>query len=861
MAPLAAWAQGATTPEPSPATPAPATTTPAPTAAAEPQAPEPIKGTKPTGDDDAGTAATKDSGKRGDEDVRTAPPGNPSGAANNAPPTPSATSAAPPGPPTRRGLGSRGTTAATLPAATPGVTPPAPSGTASSPNAPETLVPAAFSAGHKLVLEAREAFRRRDATRLATLRSALHTQGHPLTSWVDYWEMHARLGSLNAEEVEAFYTRWRGRYVEDRLRNDWLLELGRRRAWTAFANDLPRFRMNDDREVTCYALLAQHLNAKTAAASTNATTKTSALDAWLEQRDADDGCHLMASTLLDAKVFSQDEVWAKVRHAVDMGRLRSARHASSLLGDAQADAVAEALQNPTRFLGEARGDKVGKPSRLIKTAKLPEPGRASPASDNKKDATRRHPAVIALAIARVAQTDVEDAANTLRERWTQALPAPLLAWAWSQVAEQSALRHQAQALDHYKEAIKAHDQAKPRSSRLDGFGEDALGWLVRAALRSPEPARWALVQRAIESMRPASITAEPAWTYWLSRAQAQNAKLGADGDEQRKASKQGLMSLAPEIHFYGLLAAEELGQGFTPPPPAAPSSDDERQAARDHAGLRSGLLMLAIGLRDEGVREWNYSLRGMDDRALIAAAQWACERQVWDRCINTSDRTRTMADLSQRFPTPFLKELSTRTREIGLDAAYVYGLIRQESRFITDARSHVGASGLMQLMPGTAKWTANKIGVPYSRELITDPTLNMQLGTQYLKLVLDDFGGSQAMAAAAYNAGPSRPRRWREGAVMEAAAWAESIPFNETRDYVKKVLANTVIYSHLLASGGTGKAASAATSAPAPTVAPASSAASLAATTAPLATTLKGRLGLTIGPRESAAPQPNRDLP
>ena len=130
-----------------------------------------------------------------------------------------------------------------------------------------------------------------------------------------------------------------------------------------------------------------------------------------------------------------------------------------------------------------------------------------------------------------------------------------------------------------------------------------------------------------------------------------------------------------------------------------------------------------------------------------------------------------------------------RAQEIGLDPAYVYGLIRQESRFIMDARSGVGASGLMQVMPATARWTAKKIGLPTSRRrMITDRDTNLHLGTTYLKLVLDDFGGSQALAAAAYNAGPGRPRNWRDGPVLEAAIWAENIPFTETRDYVKKVL-------------------------------------------------------------------------
>ena len=185
------------------------------------------------------------------------------------------------------------------------------------------------------------------------------------------------------------------------------------------------------------------------------------------------------------------------------------------------------------------------------------------------------------------------------------------------------------------------------------------------------------------------------------------------------------------------------------------------------------------------MREWNFSLRGMNDRALLAAAS----APATPRCgtaASTPATAREEIDIDQRFPLPFRKEVIARANEIGLDPTYVYGLIRQESRFIMDARSHVGASGLMQIMPATARWTARKIGLNYTQDMIADREVNLRLGTSYLKLVLDDFGGSQAMAAAAYNAGPSRPRRWREGPALEPAAWAENIPFSETRDYVRR---------------------------------------------------------------------------
>jgi soluble lytic murein transglycosylase len=151
---------------------------------------------------------------------------------------------------------------------------------------------------------------------------------------------------------------------------------------------------------------------------------------------------------------------------------------------------------------------------------------------------------------------------------------------------------------------------------------------------------------------------------------------------------------------------------------------------------------------------------------------------------------------------PHKQAVVERSKAIGLDPAYVYGLIRQESRFIVEARSGVGASGLMQVMPATARWTAKKIGLTgFKTKQLNDSDTNIAIGTGYLKLVLDDFAGSMPLAAAAYNAGPSRPRAWRPASgapSLEAAVWAENIPFVETRDYVKKVLSNTTLYAALL---------------------------------------------------------------
>ena len=641
--------------------------------------------------------------------------------------------------------------------------------------------------GDDAVIEAREALRKKDKARLLALRASVVQAGHPLAMWVDYWELGNRLAEAQQPELDAFYARWPASYVEDRLRNDWLLELGKRRDWANFSRDFPRFRMNDDREVTCYSLLVQH--------QAGADVRAAARAAWFAQRDLDDGCKLLASTLFEARQLSTEDAWTKARLAVEFNRPRAAGAAAAMVDPAASAQVAELFGNPAKALNRAGGNLSPTASELA-----------------------------LLALLRLAASDPEAAAAKLEGGLQRRLPAPLAAAAWAGTAKQAAMKLMPQAVDYSQRAWRLQGKAAPV------WSDDTLGWLARAALRLPadEADRWVLVQRAVEAMS-AEEQRDATWVYWHSRAMMARAKPGAEGDADRLAAKAGFESIASQMNFYGKLATEELGGRVALPPRPVALSDAETGAARGQPGLARALQLIDLGLRNEGVREWNYSLRGLGDRELLAAAHLACEREVWDRCINTSDRTRAEVDMAQRFPTPFRTEVLAKAREIGLDPAYMYGLIRQESRFIMDARSHVGASGQMQIMPATARWTAKKVGMAdFKPEMISDRDVNLRLGASYLKLVLDDFGGSQALAAAAYNAGPNRPRRWRDGAVLEPAAWAENIPFTETRDYVKKVLSNAVYYGALLG-------------APPPS--------------------LKTRLGGSIGPRELSAPATDREIP
>ena len=600
----------------------------------------------------------------------------------------------------------------------------------------------AQSAADEVLLQMQQASRKQDLRTLTSLLPAI--QGHPLEVWGHYWALKARLSSATAQEVEDFLQRWRGTYQEDRLRNDWLLLLGQRRNWAEFERLHTEFRMQDDKQLRCYDLAIASIEGRL---PQHASTELQQL--WMGQPANDDGCTYAASTLYAAEQLPALAVWQRARLGAERNQLSTARNALAIVAPQHVDALAGLFKSPQAYLSNPK--------------------------------TTPPPALATLALVRLASNDPDQAAQLLRTRWQQSLSAEEQHWVWGMIGKVAARRLSDNALDYFAQV-----------KQLTDLNDDSLAWLARAALRAGQ---WDKVQRAIAAMSPAQQQ-DSTWVYWQARA------LLTQGTPADQARAQALLgSIAGVDGFYEQLAAEDLGQAVLPPPEPQPPTAEEIARAHANPGLTRALYAIRIGLRSEGVREWNYTTNlhqpgGMQDRDLLAAAAIACQAQVWDRCINTSERTKSFVSWQQRYPMPFKDEVVTRARTIGLDPAYVYGLIRQESRFIMDARSHVGASGLMQVMPATAKWTAKKIGMTdFQPSMINQHDVNITIGTAYLKLALDDFDGSMALAAAGYNAGPGRPRNWRNGPVLDAAIWAENVPFTETRDYVKKVLANTTNYA------------------------------------------------------------------
>ena len=629
------------------------------------------------------------------------------------------------------------------------------------------------------ILEMHRAYKRLDRKRLSALLPQV--QGHALEPWGAYWELAVRLDEASSDEIQAFLARHGGSYQEDRLRNDWLLVLGRRHDWATFNAEYPKYRMRDDRNLRCYALLNEFN-------SSGQEVAPQVQETWLAQKDADEGCAAAAEQQLKADKLKPHSVWLRARLGLENDRPRIATQAVALLSKDRADMLNTIYSAPAKYLS-AKFTALRPPTKELVT----------------------------LALIRLAVVDPAAAAKEASKlRWKTQLTAEERSWVWGVIGKRAAQRLSSDAPGYFEHADNKY------------LHDDHLAWKTRAALRAGQ---WQVVQDTIGAMRSPQRD-DPAWVYWRARALT---KL-ANTEAARAQANTLLQSIASVRGFYEQLALEELGQGITVAPKPPPLTAAEKEAARLNPGLNRGLYAILIGLRAEGAREWNYSTNlhvrgGMSDRELLAAADFACQREVWDRCINTSERTRSVIDSEQRFPMPFRDAVFKRAAQIGLDHAYVYGLIRQESRFIMDARSGVGASGLMQVMPPTARWTAKKIGlVNFRPEQINDRDTNIAIGTGYLKLVLDDFAGSMPLAAAAYNAGPGRPRSWRGqngDPVLEAAIWAENVPFSETRDYVKKVLSNTTQYAALI----TGQPQS-----------------------------LKARLG-SIGPREAGAAEINLELP
>ncbi len=598
---------------------------------------------------------------------------------------------------------------------------------------------AGFSSQDKAFLAARDAYLAGDGFRLAGYVEKL--RGHACESYPGFWGLKLRVEQASPEELRAFLARNEGTFLAEQLRREWLRVLGKNGQWELFRQELPNL-ARADAEVAGYALQERWLRQ-------DATVSADIRSLWKSPRVLPAGALPVAEAMVQSGEFTLADLRDRFRLLVQAGLMTEARRIAERMPASQAlpgDQISEAAGSPAAFLE--------RPDGRLKTAA----GRE----------------LIIVALTALSRSDPQQAFRLWDGKLRDSFPEEDRQYVWAALASQAARHHLPEALEWFGKA------------RAISLPDEQLVWYARIALRQEN---WAEVRAAIGRMSPAE-KGEPVWTYWQGRALL---ALGMK-DEGRAL----LGKIAGEHHFYGLLAAEDLGMALQIPPKAAPPTLEELTRVAAEGGIKRALALYGLGLRTEGLAEWLWAVRAMDDRSLLAAAELAGRNRIWDRAINTADRTLSEHDFSLRYPAPYGEILQKHARVRNLDEPLVLALVRQESRFIADAKSSAGAAGLMQLMPSTASRVAKKIGMKnYSPSRLAKPEANAALGTSYLRQMLDWFGGNATLACAAYNAGPGRARRWRDARAIEGAIYVETIPFTETRQYVKKVLSNAIYYAAL----------------------------------------------------------------
>jgi len=603
------------------------------------------------------------------------------------------------------------------------------------------LVPVTASADLEEDFQAaREAYRVGDDARLDVLAENL--KNTVLEPYVTAFQLRLRMYTRNPVGIKEFLARPDDTPVIDQLRLDWLKWQAKQQHWDEFAAIYPRLLEADD-DLKCYALQARLPNNED-------LILHDARDFWFTGTGRPESCVTLFNLALAQGIISDDEVWERMRLALEVNNIELVKQLNVRLPKERKlsiKALDSAASHPDRYLSKIKLTKSTEAERMVALFALQRLAKQLPQ------------------LAYTRWKKIEDGFDYAEQHYF---------YGW--LGYEGARNLDERALLWFKAAKDAP------------LNDVQLAWRTRAALRVNN---WSEVWSSISSMS-ANQQREGVWRYWKARAWK---VLGRDSEADIL-----LTGLSREYNFYGQLALEELG--------ALPSAGMqlpgyqptliEIEMMQSQPAMQRTLLLYRMGLREEAAKEWSLAVRKLDDKQLLVASEIASRNEMYDRSINAADRTVSLHDFSLRYPSPFRDSLQGNIQENKLDEAWVYGLMRQESRFVTQAKSNVGAVGLMQVMPATARWVAQRLGIKdYRKVLVSQLDTNLRLGTYYMKNVLSTLGNSPVLASAAYNAGPGRARQWQSDKPLEGAIYVECIPFDETRDYVKKVMSNTMYYARV----------------------------------------------------------------
>ena len=565
-------------------------------------------------------------------------------------------------------------------------------------------------------------------------------ENYPLYSYYRYYDLQRNLHRAAEDDVREFLTAYDGSLLASRLRRDWLKQLGKGRRWRAY---LEAYRPQTDPVLQCWQITARIETGALEGVITDATRL------WLVGKSQPEQCDRAFAFLASEGAITDEVRYARIRLALANNQARLANYLARSLGDPRLVATAAAWL-------EAHAN--------------PEAGLAHPALADDTPLTRE---VVIHAISRIARMNVDRAVS-----------------AWDRLADKYAFsvaeRGKVRAIIGVAAARAEHpDQiallaAVPR----DAVDDTVEKYRIREGIRLrawTELAQWTLTD-------PVGGTNLLRWRYWHARALQELGKVDA--------ANARFEDLAQQRDYYGFMSADQLGVEYRMNHhPIAPSAA-ETTAITARPGIVRARELFLIDRPFKARLEWAFEVDHMSRRDLEVAAHVVNQWGWYDRAILALGKATSYDDLEVRFPLEHEGLVRSYAAKRHVAPAVLYAIIRTESAFMHDARSPAGALGLMQVMPATGRETARRIGaaLPSARALL-DPKKNVMIGSAYLKQVLDRFDGSFSMAAAAYNAGPHRVRSWRpDSGCVPADIWVDTIPFTETRRYVRRASFYATVY-------------------------------------------------------------------
>ncbi|HEY0675193.1 MAG TPA: transglycosylase SLT domain-containing protein [Immundisolibacter sp.] len=584
----------------------------------------------------------------------------------------------------------------------------------------------------------RHAFLAGDAKKLAMIAQRL--QHGPMEVYAAYYQLRLNLANASPQAVGDFLARPDDSAVIDKLRIEWLKMLGKRQQWDLFDAEFPRL-AGVDTELTCYDLQSR-------SRANYLLALRDARQLWFDGTTLPESCGTLFESARSVGIINEADIRQRLRLALENNNVTLAVHLAGLLKErtpALPGELRKAAADPDRYLRSFLADQADSDQRLVALFALHRLAKQNPA----------------LSLSRW---------NRISAQFLETERQYFFGW----LGYEAARNLDSRALEWYATAGDS------------SLNERQLEWRVRAALRA---LNWPEVLSAINAMDTVQ-QGNAAWRYWKARA------LSEAG--MTREARNLYAPLSVEHHFYGQLAADELSDSVpgTTAHPAYKPDEPTIAAMLSRPSVQRSLMLYRAGLHGEALDEWRWIVRKLNDHELLTAAEIARRNKMYDRAIGAANLTVSVHDFSLRYLAPYRDALQSHLRDNGLDEAWVFGLMCQESRFATGAKSQVGAAGLMQIMPSTARWVAQRLGLKdYRHTLLHDLDVNLRLGTYYMKTVLSQSENSPVLASAAYNAGPARALQWRGEQPLEGAIYAETIPFEETREYVKKVMSNTVYYA------------------------------------------------------------------